>query len=183
VTAYAGHYDSLRTSESSAPVSQFVPTPRILVTSQFDNLLNADTRGFEVAGHWAPVAAWRLDASYSAFHVTPHPAAGSSDSAAASEDGSVPSAQWQLRSASSIGRHATINIAIFRVGRLEQLQVDAYTRADVTAEWRFGPRLSLMGVGQNLFDRTHAEFDGRNELLLAMPVPRRASLRLRWTFR
>ena len=178
-----GRYDHLRTQELAAPVVQFVPSPQILVTSQFGNQLEATTRGLEVAGHWTPVPAWRLDGSYTAFHVTPQLAAASQDPAAASEDGSAPRTQWQVRSAFSPGTRATLNVAIFHVGPLEQFQVDAYTRADVSAEWRFTSRLSAMAIGQNLFDAAHAEFAGAGSLLLATQVPRSASLRLRWTFR
>ena len=83
VTGFVGRYDHLRTQEPAAPVVQFVPSPHILVTSQFGNQLEATTRGLEVAGHWTPVPAWRLDGSYTAFHVTPHLAAASQDPSAA----------------------------------------------------------------------------------------------------
>jgi iron complex outermembrane receptor protein len=182
VTVYAGHYDAVQTSEFSPPVFQLVPAPAILLTTQFANLLEADTRGLEVAGHWAPFASWRLDGSYSAFHFTPHLADGSSDRTGLTDDGSAPAVKWQLRSALSLGSHAILNVAIFRVGPLEQLQVPAYARADVTVERQFGRHLSVMAIGQNLFDRTHREFDAAEELAFATRVPRSASLRLRWTF-
>ena len=52
---------------------QFVPAPQIAVTTHFGNQLSATTRGLEVAAQWAPIPAWRLEGSYSAFHVTPGP--------------------------------------------------------------------------------------------------------------
>jgi outer membrane receptor protein involved in Fe transport len=63
------------------------------------------------------------------------------------------------------------------------LQVNAYTRADFNAEWRFTNRLSVMAIGQNLFDAAHAEYAGLTSLLLPTEVRRSGSLRLRWTFR
>jgi iron complex outermembrane receptor protein len=183
VTGFVGHYDHLRTQEVAAPVVQFVPSPQILVTTQFGNQLAATTRGLEVAGHWAPVPFWRLDGSYTAFHITPQLAATSQDPTAAQTDGSTPNNQWQVRSVFSPGTRAALDLAIFHVGRLEQLQVAAYTRADINAEWRFTSRLSAMVIGQNLFDAAHAEFGTTGSLLLATEVPRSASLRLRWTFR
>jgi iron complex outermembrane recepter protein len=183
VTGFVGRYDHLVTTELAAPIVTFDPSPQILVTSHGGNLLEATTRGLEVAGHWAPVRAWRLDGSYTAFHVTPHLAAASQDPVAAITDGSAPRAQWQIRSELSPAPRATLAVAIFHVGPIEQLQVDAYTRADVSAEWRFTSRLSAMAIGQNLFDAAHAEFGGTGSLLLATQVPRSASLRLRWTFR
>jgi iron complex outermembrane receptor protein len=183
VTGFLGRYDHLVTQEPAAPIVQFVPSPRILVTTQGGNQLAATTRGLEVAGHWAPVPAWRLDGSYTAFHLTPRLAAASQDPVAAVTDGSAPRTQWQLRSAFSPVTRAMLNLAIFHVGPLEQLQVNAYTRADISAEWRFTSRLSVMATGQNLFDAAHAEFGGAGSLLMATTVPRSASLRLRWTFR
>jgi iron complex outermembrane receptor protein len=183
VTGFVGRYDHLRTQEVAAPVVQFVPSPEILVTTQFGNQLAATTRGLEVAGHWAPVPFWRLDGSYTAFHITPQLAATSQDPTSAQADGSTPRTQWQVRSTLLPRARATLNIAIFHVGPLEQLAVAAYTRTDISAEWRFNSRLSAMAIGQNLFDAAHAEFATASSLLLATEVPRSASLRLRWTFR
>jgi iron complex outermembrane receptor protein len=182
VTGFIGAYDHLRTQEQAAPVVQFVPSPHILVNAQFGNQLQATTRGLEVTGHWTPTAAWRFDGSYTAFDLTPQLAAASLDPAAAQEDGNAPPRQWQVRSAFSPGARATLNLAIFHVGRLEQSQVDAYTRADVSAEWRVTRRLSVMAIGQNLFAAAHVESVGVGSLLLATQVPRSASVRLRWTF-
>jgi iron complex outermembrane receptor protein len=183
VTGFAGRYDHLVTQEVGAPVVQFVPVPEILVNSHGDNQLAATTRGLEVAGHWSPAPAWRFDASYTTLHVTPHLAAGSLDPLAATSDGNAPGAQWQLRSGFSPTRHTTLAVAIFHVGPLEQMQVAAYTRADLNGEWRFVHGLSLMAIGQNLFAAAHAEFAGPSSLLLATQVPRSASLRVRWAFR
>ena len=106
VTGFVGRYDQLVTQEVADPIVSFVPSPQILVTSQSANLLSATTRGLEVAGHWTPLPAWRVDGSYTAFHVTPHLAAASHDPSAATTDGTAPRAQWQLRSAFSPSRRA-----------------------------------------------------------------------------
>jgi iron complex outermembrane receptor protein len=183
VTGFVGRYDHLVTNEVGAPIVQFVPSPQIIVTSRVGNQLNATTRGVEVAGHWTPVRAWRFDGSYTALHVTPQLAVTSQDPLAASADGSAPRAQWQVRTVFSPGTRASLDVALFHVGPIEQLQVAAYTRADVSAEWRFSRRVSAMVIGQNLLDAAHAEFAGNQSLLLPTQVPRSASLRLRWTFR
>jgi iron complex outermembrane receptor protein len=182
-TGFVGRYDRLQTQEVGAPVVQFVPSPQISVTTQFGNLLNAETRGLEVAGHWVPVSDWRFDASYSAFHLTPRPSAASQDPTATGQDGSSPGSQWQLRAEFKPATRAAVNAAIYHVGRLEQVQVAAYTRADLSAEWRFTNQLSVKAIGQHLLAHSHAEFGGVNSLLLATEVPRSVSLRLRWAFR
>jgi iron complex outermembrane receptor protein len=183
VTGFVGRYDHLVTNEVAAPIVQFVPSPQILVTSHVGNQLNATTRGLEVAGHWTPVRAWRFDGSYTALHVTPQLAVTSQDPVAASADGSAPRAQWQVRTVFSPGTRASLDVALFHVGPIEQLQVPAYTRADISAAWRFSRRLSAMVIGQNLLDPAHAEFAGNQSLLLPTQVPRSVSLRLRWTSR
>jgi iron complex outermembrane receptor protein len=183
VTGFVGRYHNLVTTEVAAPIVQFVPSPQILVISHVGNQLAATTRGLEVAGHWAPVRAWRFDGSYTAFHVDPQLAATSLDPTAASTDGSAPRAQWQVRTVFSPGTRASLDVAFFHVGPIEQLPVAAYTRADISAEWRFSSRLSAMAIGQNLLDAAHAEFAGTGSLLLPTQVPRSVSLRLRWTSR
>ena len=182
VTGFVGRYDHLQTQEVGTPVVQFVPSPQIRVLTVLGNQLAATTRGLEIAGQWTPVRVWRLDGSYTAFHVSPQLAATSQDPLSASADGTAPTSQWQVRSAISPSTRATLNVAIFRVGPLQQMKVPAYTRADTSVEWRFTNRLSVMAIGQNLFDAAHAEFAGTGSLLLATQVPRSGSLRLRWTF-
>jgi iron complex outermembrane receptor protein len=182
VTAFRGSYDYLRTQELQAPVVRFVPSPRILVTSLFGNQLAATTRGVELAGHWAPIPAWRFDGSFTGFHLTPQLAPGSQDPAAASEDGSTPRTQWQVRAAFSPAARATFNVATFYVGEIEQVHVDAYSRVDVSAEWRFTASLSATAIGQNLLDPAHAESSGAGSLLVVTQVPRGLNLRVRWTF-
>jgi len=181
VTGFVGHYDHLQTQEIATAVA-FVPSPRILVNTSFSNKLKATTRGLEVAGQWSPAPAWRLDGSYTVFHLTPHPYADSMDPTAAMQDGSAPRTKWQLRSAFSPSPRVTLNLSFIHAGRLEQLQVPAYTRADVNAEWRFRDGLSVMAIGQNLFDAAHPEFGGTGSVLQTTQVARSAALRLRWAF-
>jgi iron complex outermembrane receptor protein len=183
VTGFVGRYEHLQTRELAAPIVQFVPSPHILVASQLDNRLEATTRGLEVAGQFTPIPGWRLGGSYTAFDLLPTLAASSQDPLAANSDGSAPRTQWQLRSTFSPGTRTKLNVAIFHVGRLEQLLVDSYTRTDVSGEWQLTRNVSATAIGQNLFDPAHAEFGGAGSFLLVTQVQRSASLRLRWTFR
>jgi len=182
-TGFVGRYGQLQTQEVAAPVVQFFPSPQITVTSQFANLLTARTRGLEVDGHWSPTAFWHLDGSYTAFHLTPDLAAASQDPVAGFTDGNAARTQWQLRSAFQAGTRATLNVSLFHVGRLERLQVGAYTRADVNAEWRITSHVSAAAIVQNLFDVAHTEYAGAESILMSTQVARSASLRLRWAFK
>jgi iron complex outermembrane receptor protein len=182
VTGFTGRYERLLTQEVSDPELHYVPVPHLVVASRSGNELQATTHGLEVAGHWVPVPAWRLDGSVTAFRVTPHLSAASRDTAAATQDGNTPRTQWQVRSTFFPAGRATFGVALFRVGSLEQLGVPAYTRADVTAEWRVTRHVSVMAIGQNLLEAAHAEFGSAGSLLQATQIPRSASVRLRWVF-
>ena len=64
----------------------------------------------------------------------------------------------------------------------QRLGVDSYQRGDLTAEWQWTDRLSVMAIGQNLLDGAHPEFTGGDQLHVSTEMPRSAALRLRWTF-
>jgi iron complex outermembrane receptor protein len=173
VTGYEGQYHHLEGVETGDPVVQFVPSPQLLITSRFVNRLDAATHGLEMAGHWTPLRAWRVDGSYTVFHIVPDlvpwPA---------------PGTQWQLRSEFSSGARATFVAALFRVGALENIKVSAYSRADVSMEWRFSGGLSAIATVQNLFDAAHAEFaNSEASPMLATEVPRSGGVQFRWSIR
>lgn len=182
VVGFVGRYDGVSTTEPSAPIVQFVPSPRVQVNAMFGDGLQATTRGFEIAAHWSPLPAWRLDGSYTGFRLDAELSPTSLDLEQANTDGNAPRGQWQLRSGFVLGSHGNLDIAVFRVGRLQQQQVDAYTRADINAEWHVTPRLSLIATGQNLLDDAHAEDAGSGALLLATEVRRSVGMRVRWLF-
>lgn len=182
VTGFVGRYSHLTTRELATPRVEFEPSPRIVVASQMGNELAATTRGLEVAAIYSPLPAWRLDAGYTLFDLSPHLSATSRDPDADRADGNAPGRQWRVRSSFSPGTRATLNITMFHVGPLARLQIAAYTRADATFEWHFSRHLSVMAIGQNLLDAAHFEFGGADSLIQAMQVPRSAGLRVRWTF-
>ncbi len=184
VTAFVGRYDQLQTQESSAPTFQPVPFPHLLVTSTFGNLLAATTRGVEVSGHWSPLPAWRVDGSYSVFGVTPHLAAASRDPTG--RDGRRERARRRSGSSSRRGHRDLAR----RSARRSSAWARSTSFRSPPIRGPTSPRsgssaasLSVMAIGQNLFDAAHAEFAGADSLLLSTEVPRSASLRLRWTFR
>lgn len=182
VTAFAGKYSRLVTAEAGPPQLVFGPTPRIQITGTRGNLLEATTRGVEVAGHWAPLPAWRLDGSLSVFRYRPRLAPGSTDAAAVNDDANAPRVQGNLRLTFSPTTRLTVTAAMYHVGRLERLGVESYQRGDVTAEWQWTDRLSVMAIGQNLLEGAHPEFTGGDPLHTSTEMPRSAAIRLRWIF-
>ena len=182
VTLSAGSYTRLPTSEPLPPVFEATPAPaHVLVATQFQNRLAADTAGFEVAALLTPLPNWRLEASYSGFSLTPHPDAGEPRSPLRPDlTGDAPAHQWQVHSGVRLGSRTEANVQLFRSGPLRTLGVPAYTRADARVEVRLSRRLSAVGGARNLFDATHAEFLGVT--VVTTQIPRSADIQLVWRF-
>jgi outer membrane receptor protein involved in Fe transport len=181
VTAFRGRYKGLPTIEPLAPVFETTPgPPHIFIGSRLENLLQADTTGVEIAAHVSPVPAWRVDASYSTFHLTPHADMSSLDPVAARFDGNAPAHQWQVHSSVALGPRTEVDGTLFHTGSLTNLVVPAYTRADLRVEVRLTGRLSAVAAGRNLLDSTHAEYS--SNVLVATLVPRSANVSLAWKF-
>jgi iron complex outermembrane receptor protein len=181
VTAFRGHYSGLPTFEPLAPVFVTTPgAPYVFIASRLENLQKADTAGLEVAARFAPAPAWRLDGSYSNFHLTPHPDPSSRDAAAQTYDGNAPAHQWHLHSSVRLGPRTDVDAARFRVGALRALGVPAYTRADARVEVRLTKGLWAVAVARNLLDSPHAEFVGGS--VMSTEVRRGAGLQLGWRF-
>lgn len=182
ITVFRGNYKSLTTNEPMAPVFETMPgPPHLFIATQFANLLDVDNAGIEVAGHWAPAAAWRIDASYSGLRLTPHADAASHDPAAPLYDGNVATQQWQVHTSTSLGRRLEVDGRLFHVGRLRKLEVPAYTRVDVRLEFQISRPLSVAATGQNLFNPAHAEFANAPGVTSTL-IPRSVNLRLLWRF-
>jgi iron complex outermembrane receptor protein len=180
VAGFVGRYQGLQTTEPSSPTVRLVDgQPIAHVSAVFQNLLNADTRGVEIAARLMLTGAWQLDGAFSAFHLTPHPDPASHDPVAAVSDGSAPGYEWSGHSAWSLGPRLDADVRLFYTGALVRLGVDPYTRVDARLEWKVTPMLSLAAVGQNLFRPAHAEF-ASDRTLVATQVPRSGSLRLTW---
>ena len=100
VTAFRGRYTGLPTYEPLAPVFEAIARAAAPLRrrSPGESACAPTPPGIEIAAHAMPAAGWRIDGSYSAFHLTPHPDAGSADAAAAVFDGNAPARQWLVRS-------------------------------------------------------------------------------------
>jgi iron complex outermembrane receptor protein len=182
VAVFHGHYTGLPTNEPMAPVFETTPgPPHLFIGTRAENLLHVHTQGVEVSGHWTPVAAWRLDGSYTAQRLVPEPDAGTRDAQAVLFDGNTPTAQWQLHSSAWLGSRVEVDGGLYHVGALRTLNVAAYTRADARAELKISSPVSLVVNGQNLFDRAHAEY-ATTEGVTATLIPRSVNVSLVWRY-
>jgi iron complex outermembrane receptor protein len=183
VTVFHSAYDNLKTSEPLSPRMELAPAPvHLFVPAQFGNLLAATTTGVELAAHFTPAAWWRLDGSYSTFHLDAAASAASRDTAAAQTDGQAPGAQWQGRSAFALPRGVHVDAMLFHSGTLSTLDVAAYTRADLRIDIPAGRHVSVSVVGQNLLDARHIEFGGVTAVVTPTAIPRSGRVQLTWRY-
>lgn len=181
VVAFYGEYGGLATNEPIAPVFVQGPAPgHLLVALRPENRMDATTRGLEVSAEWAPAPAWRLNGSYSLLGFGRRIDAASADAGARLFDGNATRAQWQAHAAYRASGALRLDASVYRVGALQRLGVPAYTRADARVEYQIARRLSVSVAGQNLLDRSHAEFTGIT--FGASRVPRSWHAALRWNF-
>jgi iron complex outermembrane receptor protein len=179
VAGYANRYRHLITSEYAAAFLEFTPgAPHYVVPALEANKLRADSRGVEVGVHWTPLDLLRIDGGYTAFSLTPHPDADSTDVIAAQFDGAAPTNQWRLGASIQPTHRVELTSSVARVGALQQVGAAAYTRLDAGADISINPRFSILATGQNLTSATHAEFMSYAGATLL--IPRSASVRVVW---
>jgi outer membrane receptor protein involved in Fe transport len=158
------------------------PAPaHVLAGVTLQNLLSARVSGVELNARWNPLPEWAIETSYSRLHLTADADSASLDALAATTDGDAPKHQWQARTAIALRPGAEIGASIWRVGRLHQLAVPAYTRVDANAEFRLNRRMRAAVVGQNLSNGNHEEFASQ-AIFLTSRLPRSVRVDLRWEF-
>lgn len=143
--------------------------------------MSARMSGVEVNARWNPVTPWRVETFYSYLHLTADVDPVSLDLLAAGTDGNAPTHQWNARTAVSLGPGVEVSASLWRVGRLRDLVVPAYTRLDGNVEFRLSHRLTAAAVAQNILHGDHQEFASVS-FFLTSRVRRSARLDLRWAF-
>jgi iron complex outermembrane receptor protein len=143
--------------------------------------MDADTAGAEISGRVQLSKTWGIDSAFSSFHVSPSLHAGV-DASTENFDGRAPASQWRAHTAFPVGMRGQADVHLFHVGSIRLINVPAYTRLDGRIEWRLTDRLSAIGSGQNLLQRSHPEFYGRDTNIQATLVPRSAAAHLAFRF-
>lgn len=147
VTAFRHEWDKLR-SATAPPVF-------------FENKIEGPVYGVEGWASWQVLSAWRLSGGLSTLRKDLRLEPGSTDlmgprNPQLSND---PTQQWMVRSSLSPWTNHELDAMMRRVGDLPNPPVPAYTAVDLRYAWRVRPDLELSLLGQNLFDRSHGEFN------------------------
>jgi iron complex outermembrane receptor protein len=184
IAAFFNTYNDLRTSEPGTPFIQADPGPvRFVVPLVFGNLMHGTTHGIEVSAEWRLTNRWTLSPGYALLRMHLHPDPTSGDTSSASNvEGSNPRHQAQLRSHLDLRNGLTWDTSVYYVGPLPAQPIASYARLDTQLSRRFGERLELSLVGQNLLGDHHQESNDVNTVVNASQVKRGAYAKITWRF-
>ena len=127
--------------------------------TRFSDHADGESYGGEVAVGWRVAPNWRLEGSYSYVQVQVH-----GNILQVGPEDSTPHHLAQLRSYYNITDDLELNLAAYYVDVVPARNADSYIRFDVGVTWRPNDWLELTVWGQNLLDRSHREFSGRDEV-------------------
>jgi iron complex outermembrane receptor protein len=139
--------------------------PHLVTPIYFDNLSRGETYGFEAATNIDINRLWKLKASYSFLRVHLHADLASQDLTPDLAEGDSPRDQVQLHSYFKLARNLELDTAAYYVSPLAGLKVPGYTRIDARLGWRVSEGIEVSGGLQNLLDKQHPEFSGRDAIV------------------
>jgi iron complex outermembrane receptor protein len=184
LATYYSHYDDEQTSEPAAPFFETTPfPPHLVVPVTFQNLMQGETHGFEMAVNWKATDRWTLSPGYAFEQTHMHLDPASQDkSSVLNVEGSSPVHGAQLRSHVDLVHGIGWDSSAYFTDRVRSGAIPSYTRLDTGLTWRFTEGLAMSVVGQNLVKDRHLEFLDDNQTVRATLVKRSGYAKLTWQF-
>jgi iron complex outermembrane recepter protein len=184
LAAYYDDYDHQETTEPATPFFETSPAPPHLVLPvTYENLMQGEAYGFEIALNWKVDDRWTLSPGYAFEQIHMHFAPTSQDmSSVLNDQGSSPVHSAQLRSHLDVSRGFSWDVSAYFVDRLISGAVPSYTRLDTGFTWRWTERISSSVVGQNLVKDRHLEFVDDTGSVISTQIKRSAYAKVTWQF-
>jgi iron complex outermembrane receptor protein len=187
VAAFYNDYDNLNSSETSFTLEPTPAPAHVLIAQTFDNQLQGESYGLELAATWQVTPDWRLRAGYTwqKFNMELDSTSSDTTTVADREDAN-PEQQLQLHSHWDIRDNLELDAALYLVDSVEprastgRIHVPGYGRLDMRLAWRPEKNLELSLVGQNLLDDKHPEYLTAD--LLSTEVPRTVYGQIKYRF-
>jgi iron complex outermembrane receptor protein len=131
----------------------------IVIPLNLDNVIRAQSYGFELAATTQMTDCWELRGAYSYLQIEVLGLApgtvGTTDA-----EGLSPVNQVYLQSAHDLGRGVELDLIGRYVDSLPAANVPSYIVGDVRLAWQYAEDVELFVVGRGLFDNGHYEFEG-----------------------
>ena len=189
VAMFSNRYTRLRGGSSLAPFFDFSPVPHVVQPFVTRNTVRARTHGVELALDWRVSPTWRIQPAYAFMRVraSANGADPAENASAAAYEASAPRQQLSVRSSWTLRDRSQIDVWLRHVGSLPSADpasqaIPAYTTLDLRYAWRPNPGFELSIVGQNLLQRTHAEFFPDQVPSQLLEVQRGVYVKAKWQF-
>jgi iron complex outermembrane receptor protein len=184
LAAYYNDYDNQQSTEPTTPFFEATPAPAHLVLpSTYENLINGEAHGVEIAANWKIANRWTLSPGYDFEQIHMHASPLSEDTQTAPEtNGSDPHVTAQIRSHVELSQKWTWDASAYFVDRLIAQDVPAYTRLDTGWSWRWKEGVTFSLVGQNLLRDHQVEFIDSSGASRSTLIKRSAYAKITWQF-
>ena len=190
VAAYYNAYDDVETTEPGTPFFEATPLPAHIVQPfSYQNMMNGETHGLEIAAKWRVTNRWDLTPGYAVERIHMNTDPGSQDAVTPLfvEHG-TPRHDAQLRSHYEFNRGIAWDTGLYFVDRLSNqgptgdVVIPAYARLDTGLTWKPAERLAFSLFGQNLLHDHHLEFEDVFGSMQSSQIKRSAAAKVVWTF-
>lgn len=157
IATFFNNYEHLRTGEDRPP---FPEGTNIVVPQYIDNKLRGQTYGGEISVNYQPLSWWRITGQYSLLKTSFELKGNSTDiDALKRHEYGSPEHQFALRSYWDLPHNVEVSAGMRYVSRTRNPDVDAYAVGDMTIIWSPRKDLSISLTGQDLFDKSHKEYE------------------------
>ncbi len=182
VAGFYNVYDHLGTREPETPFTETTPAPsHTVVPLRFDNRMDGESYGAELAATWQATGRLRMTATYSWLKLALHLKPGSLDTTSeALLEGGSPQQQARLAARLDLPRHVAMDASAAFTDELPGRGVAAYTQVDARVAWTPVSGLTLSLAGENLTDPSHREFGNDTPDPSVTEVPRVVFARVTW---
>jgi len=182
IATFYNVYDDLLTHEPGTPFFELTPAPpHLVIPVHFDNRMDGETYGAEVAANWNVTKFWRVAAGLTYLEMELDPDSSSGNARADATEGSSPQHQFHIRSYLDLPHNVQFDTALYYVDSLPAQDVSSYVRLDARLGWHPTENLELSVGLQNLLDTEHDEY-GLAEGVHPTEAERSVYGKVTWTF-
>ena len=164
--AFYNIYDDLIMTVAGEPALDLIPPPQILFPLGFDNKMDGETYGIEIAANYQATDYWRLFAGYTYLQIEMHPEPAISESVLTFEEDN-PNHQFQLRSYLNLPFNLEFDTSLYYVEGISNGDASSYFRLNSRIGWKISEKLDMSIVFQDMLDSEHKEFNTK----ITGPIP------------
>lgn len=181
--AYYNLYSNLRDGTAAVPfVDMSVSPPVLILPHVIKNNMHGETFGMELAADYRPFEWWKLKAAYTYLQMNLHTDGLFTLGEEQSQEGSSPHNQISLRSTMDLKENLELDLWGRYVDDLTGQNVDSYITMNARLAWRPSKKFEIAVVGQNLFDKSHPEFEPQFLQTIPTEVERGVYLKISLSF-